>query len=211
MENKFLTTYKQIVLAASLVFLIIMILMFYNEVISPEWKHHQNNYLDWSSINNSLKSDTDLFTGLREIEIEEFDHIDRCITCHLRIDKNIDEAEDLPFSGHPGQILESHDLASFGCTLCHVGNGRSLVYDETCNPDFIIDWKPVKSNCSKCHLAFYDKSTRTKLPDETTDGIEIVYQSGCLGCHKFRHVGGRYGPDLTALGDKIRQGYSFRN
>ncbi len=210
MENKYLKLYKKIVSASALVFLIIMIFMFFNEVISPEWKQHQDTYVELSSINDSLKSEAQLLTGLRQIEIKEFNHTDRCITCHLHIDKNNDESEDLPFSGHPGKMLDSHDLASFGCTLCHVGNGRSLIYDETCNPESIVDWKPVKSNCSECHLAFFANTRRTRLPEVTKQGLNMVYQSGCLGCHKLRHVGGRFGPDLTALGDKIRQGYSFK-
>jgi len=185
--------------------------MFYQESVSPEWKKYQTDYSDLVKKNDVLKFESQSVSGLKQIEIGEFNHIDRCITCHLDIDNYQNNSTILPFAIHPGQILETHNLASFGCTLCHVGNGRSLRYDETCNPEHIVDWKPVESNCSNCHLTMYDSTLNGKLPKDLLEGRNLVYQSGCLGCHKLRHVGGSFGPDLTDAGDKIRQGYNFEN
>ncbi len=211
MENKYLKLYKKIIIVAGSIFLLTSILMFYHESISPEWKNNQRSYDDFFQTIDTLNGESHLTMGLRQIEIEEFNHTDRCITCHLGIDKIDQKSTTLSFASHPGDMFRSHDLASFGCTLCHVGNGRSLKYNETCNPDYIIDWRPVESSCSKCHLTFYDSSLSTRLPKDIVKGRSLLYKSGCLGCHKLRHVGGRFGPDLTELGDKIRQGYDFKN
>jgi mono/diheme cytochrome c family protein len=211
MEKKYINMYKTITLISALIFVITTILMFYAEVISPEWKQNQDAFKNYIADNKTAADIPRISLGLKQIEISEFNHIDRCNTCHLDIENTQSEKVDLPFSGHPGQLLEIHDLSSFGCTLCHSGMGRSLLRDETCNPEKIIDWRPVKSNCANCHLSIFKHSPDSKLPLVINEAKSAVYGLGCLGCHKIRHVGGQLGPDLTDLGNKIRQGYNFKN
>ena len=211
MENKYKNFYTILTAVSGFIIIVIFFLMLFREVISPEWKQNQNDFTEHTEPDRQDNSIPASSSGLKQIEIHEFNHIDRCITCHLNIENEDNQNLNPPFSGHPGQDLEHHDLASFGCTLCHSGTGRSLLRDETCNPDRIVDWRPVDSNCAKCHLSIFSTPANPVLPHSLNRAKQDIYQLGCLGCHKIRHVGGQFGPDLSNQADKIRQGYNFKN
>jgi hypothetical protein len=60
---------------------------------------------------------------LQQIWVKELDRVDRCTTCHLGIEwKGLENAPN-PFRSHPAEILKSHPLNQFGCTVCHGGQG----------------------------------------------------------------------------------------
>ncbi|MCP4249710.1 MAG: c-type cytochrome [bacterium] len=42
-------------------------------------------------------------------------------------------------------------------------------------------------------------------------GKQLVQQSGCLGCHKYRGRGGTLGPDITYVGDKTKHDYDYQH
>ena len=52
--------------------------------------------------------------GVREISLPRWNRRDRCPTCHLGLE----------------EISSSHPVETFGCTICHEGNGLSLDKDE---------------------------------------------------------------------------------
>jgi mono/diheme cytochrome c family protein len=211
MENKYLRLYKSLSAVSASLFLILAVLMLFSEVIHPDWKTYQHTYRDMMQKDSSGENAAPFRIGIKQIEIRETNHIDRCLTCHVTIGSPVSNALPLPFSAHPDRILENHDLSNFGCTVCHTGSGRSLLYDETCNPATVPGWKPIESNCSHCHLAVFERTAGSLLPDIIQQGRDLFYSSGCLGCHKLRNSGGRFGPDLTRQGEKIRQGYNFKN
>ncbi|HEX7412072.1 MAG TPA: hypothetical protein VF298_08040, partial [Bacteroidales bacterium] len=57
---------------------------------------------------------------LKQIWVPKLNRIDRCITCHTGIDNGKLANAPLPFRSH-SQI--PHDIATFGCTICHNGQG----------------------------------------------------------------------------------------
>jgi len=211
MEEKYLNLYKLLSIISSLIFIIFAFVMIWEEIVDPEWKMNQTKFHEFA-IRQNLPSDQILSSkGIRQIEIESINHIDRCMTCHVAIGQAATDSLPLPFSRHPGTILEDHDLASFGCTLCHNGSGRSLRRNETCDRDRQSEWRPIESHCAHCHLALFDSSyAYTKMPT-VAKGLKILGKSGCLGCHKIRGFGGSFGPDLTLEGQKILKGYNFKN
>jgi cytochrome c oxidase cbb3-type subunit 3 len=211
MEEKYLTLYKLLSIISALIFVVFAFLMMWEEIIDPEWKTNQTEYKAYAIRLNLPPHQIQSGYGIRQIEIESINHIDRCMTCHLMIGQAEIDSLPLPFSSHPASILEHHDLASFGCTLCHNGSGRSLRRDETCDRDHLPEWRAIESHCAHCHLAIFDSSfAYTKMPT-VSDGLKVLTKSGCLGCHKLRGIGGPFGPDLTSEGKKILKGYNFKN
>jgi mono/diheme cytochrome c family protein len=211
MEQKFLNIYKIISIISGLIFLIFAFLMMYDDVISPEWRTYQDQYAEQVA---ELKSPSDQNLsgyGIRQIEVKPINHIDRCITCHINIGQTPVDSFPVPFSDHPGDVLKHHDLTTFACTLCHNGSGRSLRRSESCDRIHQSEWRPLESQCARCHLAVFDStSVKATMPDISL-GLMTFIGSGCLGCHKLREVGGPFGPDLTAESKKILKAYNFKN
>jgi cytochrome c oxidase cbb3-type subunit 3 len=211
MEKKYLNLYKILSIISGLVFIIFAFLMMYEEIISPEWKQYQDEYTGQMAGLGSPADQIPFRYGIRQIEVKPIDHIDRCITCHINIGQAPLDSFSVPYSDHPGIALEQHDLATFACTLCHNGSGRSLRRSETCERENRSKWRPLESRCAHCHLAVFDStSVEASMPD-ISQGLMTFVQSGCLGCHKLRGVGGPFGPDLTSEGKKIVKAYNFKN
>ncbi len=211
MEEKYLKLYKILSIIFGLIFLIFAFLMMWEEIITPEWKQYQNEYREQLGRLNLPPDQIQPGAGIRQIEIKTINHVDRCITCHVNIGQAEVDSLPLPFSAHPGPALEQHDLATFACTLCHNGSGRSLRRSETCDRKNQFEWRPLESQCAHCHLAIFDSSSVNHSMPAVSTGLKSFIQSGCLGCHKLRGVGGPYGPDLTSEGRKILKGYNFKN
>ena len=54
--------------------------------------------------------------------------VDRCMTCHVGIDKKGYEDAPQPYTTHPKIDFmvgpsSSHPISEFGCTSCHLGRG----------------------------------------------------------------------------------------
>ena len=189
MEKKYLRAYKLLSTAAALLFMIIFLLMIEEEIISPQWKQYQSEYL--SMINEKgIKNNVPKLSSIRQIDIQSIGHIDRCITCHLNMGKIGYDSLQLPYASHPGTLLEKHELPAYSCTFCHNGNGRSLKRHQTCGEENSRDRKPLESHCVMCHLAVFDTTQRYPTMPKIMKGLELFYSSGCLGCHKLRGVGG---------------------
>ncbi len=167
---------------------------------------------------------------------------DRCTTCHQGIDRiNYDkdaagEKMKEVFASHPhlidgataidprGKVVPAglyldangpHPINSFGCTICHGGQGSGTDFtyaSHTPNdPDEMKKWEHehnwreihhwdepmlpsrfMESSCVKCHHDVTDVPQATKLQA----GYERVVKYGCTGCHQIGGEGS-FGPDLT--------------
>ncbi len=167
---------------------------------------------------------------------------DRCQTCHLGIDRagfDVDaEGKPIPavYRTHPhltdgattinpqgqrvtaGLYLDGngpHKINSFGCTICHGGNGSGTDFTyashEPNTPEIADEWHEehgwremhhwdepmlptrfMESSCIKCHHQVTDVPQATKLQA----GYERIVKYGCTGCHTIGGEGS-FGPDLT--------------
>lgn len=211
MEDQYIQKFKTIAVICSVLFLIVFISMYWLEVYSPAWKNYQKEYFEHHNNLTITGADLQKNTLIKQIEIKNINHVDRCITCHMQIEQVFVDSLPAPFSKHSGDLLTDHDIGKFGCTLCHNGVGRSLQRNKTCGDDVFTRNKPLESNCASCHLAVYDKISKQRTMQTVFSGLELLRESGCLGCHKVRGVGGFYGPDLSVEGDKNLYGYDFSN
>jgi cbb3-type cytochrome oxidase cytochrome c subunit len=168
---------------------------------------------------------------------------DRCTTCHQGIDRiGYDkDAEGQPmkptvFAAHPhltdgastldpkGNVVKAglyldangpHPINSFGCTICHGGQGSGTDFTYASHePNHLKqkeEWEKehswheihhwdepmlpkrfMESSCLKCHHQVTDVPQAKKLQA----GYERIVKYGCTGCHTIGGEGS-FGPDLT--------------
>jgi cbb3-type cytochrome oxidase cytochrome c subunit len=173
---------------------------------------------------------------------KEVPRYDRCMTCHQGIDRGDydkdahDQEMTKVFKSHPflstgattidprgkvvpaGLYLDSngpHPINSFGCTICHGGQGSGTDFtyaSHTPNDrkqakewheehewheihfwDFpMLPKRFIESGCLKCHSQVTDIPQAKKLQA----GYQRIVKFGCTGCHTIGGDGA-VGPDLT--------------
>jgi mono/diheme cytochrome c family protein len=155
--------------------------------------------------------------------------MDRCMTCHLAIDKKGYEKYPQPFTTHPNLSYyvgsdSPHPLESTGCTVCHEGMGNSVTFtgaihtprdakqakewEEKYHWEHTEFWDypmlptpMTEASCAKCHKA------EVYVPHATT--LETAYatyeRAGCYACHKTRGFENlrKPGPTLTHIKSKL--------
>jgi cbb3-type cytochrome oxidase cytochrome c subunit len=173
---------------------------------------------------------------------KEVPRYDRCQTCHQGIDRTgyekDAEGNEMPsvFKSHPfltsgattidprGKVVPAglyldgngpHPMNSFGCTICHNGQGSGTDFTYASHsPDSLAqaeEWTKkhgwqnfhfwdfpmhpdrfIESGCLKCHTQITDIPQATKLQA----GFQRITKFGCTGCHTIGGEGS-IGPDLS--------------
>ena len=136
-----------------------------------------------------------------------------------------------PYSSHPRLDLfvgstSPHPMQSFGCTVCHQGQGSATSFkwashtpnspkqghewhDEHGwfnNHHWIFPMLPQRfeeSSCLKCHHQVVDLEPSERFPEppapKLVEGYHLIRQYGCYGCHEINGWAGpgkRIGPDM---------------
>jgi len=136
-----------------------------------------------------------------------------------------------PYATHPRLDLfvgstSPHPMQSFGCTICHQGQGSATSFkwashtpntpkeghawhDEHGwfnNHHWILPMLPERfeeSSCLKCHHQVVDLEPSERFPDppapKLVEGYHLIRQYGCYGCHEINGWSGpdkRIGPDM---------------
>ncbi len=174
---------------------------------------HENFLRDWRVIQAGIREElppaqaATFTTQLRQIVSREVGTTDRCVSCHVGMAPGETGIEgDRLFGRHPDVV---HDPASFGCTVCHGGQGRAT--DTLPAHGWVPHWpEPMLSadqlyaGCGGCH-------THLNVPNLTrlSQGKTRFEQSDCLACHRMDGrggtlrpggAGGQEGPDLSRVG-----------
>jgi mono/diheme cytochrome c family protein len=218
-------------LVVSVVTLVVLIWSALWENVLADWRGHRRRFqaiLEEEATNDlgrTLAANFEL--GMEQLVLTDLDRIDRCIVCHAGIDDPRMRGRPQPYTAHPGDYLKIHDPGTFGCTICHQGQGLATgLEDAHGTAPFwdrpLLPSRYVKSTCTRCH-------SRAELfgPERLIDaanaepgvadtgtqllerGWEILEGSGCLGCHTLEGRGGTIGPDLSFEGDKTAAGFDF--
>jgi cytochrome c1 len=150
--------------------------------------------------------------------------VDRCMTCHLGIDRAEFENAPQPFRTHPHRevFFGKHPVSRFGCTGCHQGQGSALTVLEAHSSHELSDklqadvregfrkhvyWdrpmlhgEMMQASCQMCHGA----QTFIPMAPVLTQGKQLVAQLGCFGCHNLRgfEKAERVGPSLLKMRSK---------
>jgi mono/diheme cytochrome c family protein len=155
--------------------------------------------------------------------------MDRCMTCHLAIDRAGYENRPQPFRTHPNLDIyvgsnSPHPMGEAGCTVCHEGMGQSLTFRDAshtpANEKQRHEWEAqyhweephlwdypmlpkgmTEASCAKCH------KSETFIPHAPTltRAYATYERAGCYACHKTRGFEGlrKPGPNLTRIGAKL--------
>ena len=155
--------------------------------------------------------------------------MDRCVTCHLAIDRAGFEDYPQPFQTHPNLDVyiggaSPHPIESIGCTVCHEGMGQSISFAAAAHTpsdeEELLRWEEeyhweephlwdfpmletgmIEASCAKCHE---DQLFVPEAPD-----LNLAYanyeRAGCYACHTTRGFENlrKPGPDLTRIGSKL--------
>lgn len=156
--------------------------------------------------------------------------VDRCMTCHLGIDKEEWKDSPQPFKSHPRLDLfvasdSAHPVDQFGCTVCHKGSGQAVnFYDTAHTPGSEeqkkewqkkYNWKPqpyveekmlpahlVEASCYQCH----HQGGVVEVPEASklNAGKQLFEEKSCYSCHAVRGYEDfpKKGPDLSMLASK---------
>ena len=190
----------RIYFAASSVVLLIVL------AVSPlkdhfrEWKLYQFEYN--KLINDLPQRVKPTEIGIKQIWVQKFDRVDRCVTCHLGLNVEALKNAKEPFRTHP---LIHHNIEDFGCTFCHEGQGPATDYKESVGKVKYWD-KPVfpreymEASCAKCHK----EQNVTQAPILNL-GRKLIEESNCVGCHKMGGYEKQWVPPLDGIGSKVNR------
>ena len=140
-----------------------------------------------------LRRKMDTFTvEIKQIHIEEAGIVDRCESCHLGIREPLElTAADMgghrEFVSHPNKpLLAIHDPERFGCTSCHLGNGRATSSVEKAHGNYehwlwpMFHAENAEAGCVQCHNA----DRVLEYAPVLTRGRDLFQVKGCMGCHR---------------------------
>ncbi len=150
---------------------------------------------------------------VKQVVIDEWGTIDRCMSCHMGTDDPLFADADAPLKTHPfPELLKKHPVEKFGCTICHGGQGLATTY-EGASHKTIANWpfpmvpkSLMQSRCGYCHKDFEAIGA-----DKLIKGRELYQAMHCSGCHQIDGQGGAVGPDLSAFADKDPSNFSYQN
>ena len=163
--------------------------------------------------------------------------VDRCMTCHVFIDKKGYEERPNPYKTHPKLDLmvggkSPHPMKEYGCTSCHGGEGHRVLdfnaaahtpRNEKQKKEWMkkYGWHPphkisqpmfrvghTEAGCIKCHQDV------EFIPSAgvVNQGRQNMEKYGCYGCHKIEGWEHKRqpGPSLEKIASKVDKEF-FKN
>jgi cytochrome c551/c552 len=136
-----------------------------------------------------------------QINVPEFNVVDRCEVCHLGTRASIDlkpenmvpasgkpDALSRAFVSHPNRdLLQIHNADKFGCSGCHWGNGRATTSEFKAHGNNehwlwpLFEKDNMQAGCQQCHA----KDRITQGAETVNLGRDLFYVRGCVGCHRY--------------------------
>lgn len=145
---------------------------------------------------------------LRQAMSYSLNRYDRCVSCHLGIDPEVNATQVNDYKEHPFRAPDiaahkAHPANKFACTSCHQGQGLATTVEDA--HGFVEHWeepllaKPyIEGSCVRCHDNFED----LEGAKNAKHGKELVAKLGCIGCHSIKGWGGEVSVDLGDIADK---------
>jgi sulfur oxidation c-type cytochrome SoxX len=202
---------RQALAFISIVVLAIHGVVFHDQLFA-RWQEHQAQYFEQAaklSDNAQVKATLEARRpAIEQVIVRSFgqERVDRCTTCHIAIDDPRFEKADQPLRTHPP--IPGHKFETFGCTICHEGQGRAV--DAKGAHEGGEDWPwpllpkdMIQANCVQCH----NQAEWSGAP-LVAQGKALFFERACYTCHAIGGLSyGSIGPELTEVGRKRRTDY----
>ncbi|MCB0219317.1 MAG: c-type cytochrome, partial [Chrysiogenetes bacterium] len=129
---------------------------------------------------------------LRGYRVNAFDEnqytVDRCMTCHMGVDKSGFESEDIPLVSrtHPdrGGIIAQHPIKKFACTPCHMGQGPAVSSTTAAEHSDLDEVHGLIHHWNEPVLGFVQSGHYHEYKEER----ETDYtQASCFKCHSKQY------------------------
>ena len=165
---------------------------------------------------------------IQQVSLDEFDRnrfdqpvarVDRCVTCHLAINRPGFEKEPHPFRTHPRREVlladNAHPPDKLGCTGCHEGQGAAVNSVSQAHGDVhlwefpLLRGAKAQSSCTSCHLDVQKFAEDAPLLSE---GQRLFEQIGCTGCHLVKGYENipKIAPSLMKISAKVDPSWMVR-
>jgi cbb3-type cytochrome c oxidase subunit III len=195
--------YKHVLLWSSLGTLLILGWAAVEENLLAGWRRTQG-----AARSRLPQEEAEAFSvELRQIVVPDLGVADRCTSCHVGMapgEKGV--PGDKALAPHPPVV---HDPATFGCTVCHGGQGRATTMADAHGnvphwPEPMLPRRYLYASCGTCH-------THLSVPSSSllARGRAAFERGDCLACHRVDGRGGTLrpggeggleGPDLSRVG-----------
>ncbi len=157
---------KIVLLISSVASTLILAGVAYKENFGGEWRGFQAAYRELlirTAGNDAARiaaSTSDI--EFKQVFLQGLGGVDRCVSCHLGIDNPAMSDTGQPLRRHSGKWLAEHPTDSFGCTVCHGGEGRAIRKEaahgwrENGEPTLhvatpLLRGDAVYASCGRCH------------------------------------------------------------
>jgi mono/diheme cytochrome c family protein len=210
MEELRVRRLKILLLVSSLVCLAFLLLAAFEENFTADWRAPQIQYAHLlkekaHAAGSDAETSTTYAIELRQVFLKDWNRVDRCVSCHVGIDNPAFRDAEQPLTTHPGNLLESHPVDRFGCTICHHGQGRAT--DKNGAHGRVPFWDQpllvgdlVQSTCATCHHG--DDVPQAPV---LNNGQSLISLLSCVGCHQLgqESATAKMGPLLSRTGSKV--------
>lgn len=143
---------------------------------------------------------------IRQVMVTPLNRFDRCVTCHVGHDTALSPLQQTVYTDHPfaakeNPIHKAHPVETFGCTVCHEGQGLATVSKAAHGP--IKHWEDplrrgalLEASCAKCHTDVWNEKAMPYTASWRR-GERLFTELGCIGCHQVHGQGGPISVDLA--------------
>lgn len=174
---------------------------------------HENFFRDWRVSQHEVQAELSASQAeafdiqLRQIVSRDVGSTDRCVSCHVGMAPGESGIEGHPIYGRHADVV--HDPASYGCVVCHGGQGRATDKADAHGkvphwPNPMLPKEYLFAGCGSCH-------SHLSVPNmaQLEQGKIYFEQADCLACHRVDGRGGTLrpggaggfeGPDLSRVG-----------
>ncbi len=206
-----------------------------NAAISVEMLMRSAPMLDMAS--PTLKLQQIVLPTIRDdVFFAQVPKVDRCITCHMAIDKVGFENEAQPFRTHPRLDVmlgakSPHPIEKVGCTVCHDGRGSATHFTRSAhtpaNPEQQKSWEkkydwheqhhviekmvPLQYTEGKCRVC-HRNSEYVPKAEKLNSSVQLMKAAGCYGCHKiegWQHIR-KPAPSLKRIKGKVTRDWVYK-
>ena len=105
---------KKELIITSLISILLMMFIFYSEILSPEYQQYQNGYMDtlrqFAAQEGDVSTNTRFPVRILQLVLPELNRVDRCTSCHISIEDPRMKDAPQPLTAHSGDYLQTHDI-----------------------------------------------------------------------------------------------------